>query len=115
MRRIRGVAIFQSRTRAYPSSDFSQCVGYEGLQSFNPALGLIHLLTQIRVSLPPHSRPFNPALGLIHLLTPVCQVLQWHLHSFNPALGLIHLLTVTYSRLCRRRQDLSIPHSGLSI
>src|SRR5437870_1199535 len=39
-------SFFQSRTRAYPSSDMSARGRlHRGARSFNPALGLIHLLT----------------------------------------------------------------------
>ncbi len=37
---------------------------------------------------------FNPALGLIHLLTHcLSHPKHMHIDTFNPALGLIHLLT----------------------
>src|SRR6266567_4717784 len=113
---------FQSRPRAYPSSDDRHAASspVAVAPSFNPALGLIHLLTpgswmmcggglicfQSRPRAYPSSdghltgcamrisEPFNPALGLIHLLTQdyysTPMSSTW---PFNPALGLIHLLT----------------------
>src|SRR6266699_3101326 len=111
-----------------------------GSRSFNPALGLIHLLTlesastrpsnilfQARTRAYPSSDastfngqlnqtwPFNPALGLIHLLTS-SYLGQVNLPcAFNPALGLIHLLTPLRYSPISSLIALSIPHSVLSI
>src|SRR6266702_577387 len=63
--------LFQSRPRAYPSSDASRHAGLRnGHCAFNPALGLIHLLTALSTGDTLLLKAFNPALGLIHLLTP---------------------------------------------
>ncbi len=89
------LAPFQSRTRAYPSSDF-RLSDYRGndrvFQSRTRAYPSSDVLVVYR---PVRSHePFNPALGLIHLLTPaVASGRGGALLPFNPALGLIHLLT----------------------
>ncbi len=115
---------FQSRPRAYPSSDDRHAASspVAVAPSFNPALGLIHLLTEDGCRSALAGEPFNPALGLIHLLTPGSWMMcgggficfqsrpraypssDGHLtgcamrisEPFNPALGLIHLLTQDY-------------------
>src|SRR6266700_3235625 len=112
---------FQSRPRAYPSSDDRHAASspVAVAPSFNPALGLIHLLTEDGCRSALAGEPFNPALELIHLLTPgswmmcgggfICFQSRPRAYpssdgllrsgfgirskSFNPALGLIHLLT----------------------
>src|SRR5437588_602803 len=87
--------LFQSRARAYPSSDVEkEQVEVVTTTSFNPALGLIHLLsspTPVPLFLP---ITFIPPFGLFLLLTGDQFQLYIVSHlAFNPALGLIHFLT----------------------
>jgi len=75
---------FQSRARAYPSSDLDS----EKLErllnySFNPALGLIHLLTRLPLLHRSTHTAFNPALGLIHLLTALYKLSLRGIKSFQ--------------------------------
>src|SRR6266568_2852366 len=109
------------------------------LSAFNPALGLIHLLTSLFrayefIVEPFQSRtrayPSSDDKATLKLPrywyfqsrtraypssdTTCYGILPYALRSFNPALGLIHLLTLPGNSLICSCHVLSSPHSGLS-